>query len=155
MYLKGSKLISGYSFSEPKDREMQKKILDIVLEGKDYNIELESTMSVRIPIGYWRKANQIHAWFVDNCAHDGVDDCTPMYPQREQIEELLTLVKNVLENPEAGPEELPTRSGFFFGSIDYDEYYISDLKDTVTILERALKMLDDKVIDYIIYEASW
>ena len=28
--------------------------------------------------GYWRKANQIHKWFVDN-VQGGIDDCRP-YP---------------------------------------------------------------------------
>ena len=27
-----------------------------------------------------------------------------------------------------GPELLPTMSGFFFGSIDYDNYYYDDVK---------------------------
>jgi len=49
---------------------------------------------------------------------------------------------------------LPTKSGFFFGGTDYDEYYIEDLKDTVKILERALNEIDFKH-ERLIYSSSW
>ena len=37
---------------------------------------------------------------------------------------------------------LPTRAGFFFGSTDYDEYYIEDLKQTMEICERVMAFWD-------------
>ena len=51
-------------------------------------------------VGYWRKANQIHNWFVENI-QDGVDDCnyhrevTP-----EDLEELLDICQRVLNSCE-------------------------------------------------------
>jgi hypothetical protein len=46
--------------------------------------------------GYWRKANAIHKWFVDN-VQKGVDDCAEYYVSSEQLKDLLTLVDTVLK----------------------------------------------------------
>lgn len=47
-------------------------------------------------VGYWRKANQIHNWFVSNC-QDGEDDCTTHCVYREQLEELKELCEKVIK----------------------------------------------------------
>lgn len=49
--------------------------------------------------GYWRKANQIHSWFVQN-VQDGEDDCQTYYVSREKLGELLAVVRQVLEASE-------------------------------------------------------
>ena len=41
----------------------------IIQRGKNFHWE-----SLFEEVGYWRKANHIHSWFVDN-VQDGVDDC--------------------------------------------------------------------------------
>lgn len=46
-------------------------------------------------IGYWRKANAIHGWFVNECA-DGVDECQEIPVSREQLERLLAVTREVL-----------------------------------------------------------
>lgn len=48
-------------------------------------------------IGYWRKANAIHGWFVRECA-DGVDECQPITVTREQLAQLRTDCNNSLAN---------------------------------------------------------
>ena len=107
---------------------------------------------VTLNIGYWRKANQIHNWFVNECA-GGTDDCRPVYVPHIKLTELLGMVNAVLED-NANPETtLPTASGFFFGSTEYDEYYTHDLKRTKAILEKALSLDEDSVSFY--YQASW
>lgn len=106
-------------------------------------------------VGYWRKADAIHSWFVNNCA-DGVDDCKPIYVSEEKLKELLGLVNETLANPTKASALLPTQSGFFFGSTEYDEWYKQDLKYTRDLLNEVLTFLKDK--DYrwsVIYEASW
>lgn len=46
---------------------------------------------------------------------------------------------------------LPTQGGFFFGSTEYDECYLEDLKETVSQLE---PLLDDEDGSFY-YHASW
>jgi len=51
-------------------------------------------------VGYWRKANQIHNWFVENI-QDGVDDCSYHREVREQdILDLLNICQEVLDSCE-------------------------------------------------------
>lgn len=106
-------------------------------------------------VGYWRKANAIHKWFVDKCA-DGVDDCRPVYVSKENLQELLDLVNETLADPTKASALLPTQSGFFFGSTDYDEWYKQDLEYTRDLLKDVLDFMKDKDWRWsIIYEASW
>lgn len=48
-------------------------------------------------VGYWRKANAIHRWFVEN-VQNGVDDCGYYEVSKEQLEELLDVCNQVLES---------------------------------------------------------
>ena len=101
--------------------------------------------------GYWRKANAIHGWFVEN-VQDGEDDCKEYLVDQEQMIELLNTVNKVLkasklvkgkvyggtrfeggkstiiwedgkviENPKVAKELLPVTGGFFFGNYDEDQ----------------------------------
>lgn len=47
-------------------------------------------------VGYWRKSNQIHAWFVDTC-QGGNDDCKEYDVSIEQLHQLRDLCFNVLK----------------------------------------------------------
>jgi hypothetical protein len=49
---------------------------------------------------------------------------------------------------------LPTKSGFFFGNTEYDEYYYNEVKYTIEILEEIIKKHNPKVDNYI-YSSSW
>lgn len=44
--------------------------------------------SIMEEIGYWRKANEIHAWLVDH-VQDGIDDCDYHYEVTKEVLELL------------------------------------------------------------------
>lgn len=48
-------------------------------------------------IGCWRKANHIHKWFVDN-VQNGVDECDTYEVTKEQLEDLLSVCKKVLNS---------------------------------------------------------
>lgn len=135
-------------------------------------------------VGYWRKANAIHKWFVDN-VQNGVDDCGYYEVSKEQLNELLEIcikvrdnsklvngwVKNgeryengqwmpcveegqYIENPEVAEELLPTQGGFFFGGTNYDQWYMEDIVDTIGILTRALETTDFDK-EIISYHSSW
>ena len=108
-------------------------------------------MEISIGVGYWRKANAIHAWFVREC-QGGRDECQTTWVPREKLEALLALCKESFENKDAS--KLPPQSGFFFGSTDIDEWYWSDIEHTIKTLE---SILNDRTLDKFDFEyhASW
>ncbi len=101
--------------------------------------------------GYWRKANQIHRWFVEN-VQKGTDDCGSYWVDREKLEELLGLCKRVNENHSLADKLLPSTSGFFFGGTEYDEWYYNDIESTIKIIEECLS---DEDADDFEYSSSW
>lgn len=104
---------------------------------------------------YWRKANAIHRWFVENI-QDNKDDCGYYYVSREQLKELLTACQKVLTYPTMAQELLPTRDGFFFGSTDYDVDYLDDLKQTAEGLTKILDWYTDDDWSWVFYyHSSW
>ncbi len=103
--------------------------------------------NVNVEIGYWRKANAIHNWFVNN-VQDGVDDCGEYNVSREQ----LSLLKELCGVAKNDPVKLPTISGFFFGSSHYDEYYFDSLDLTIEIIDTSLKFPDGWEF---YYQSSW
>lgn len=146
--------------------------------------EYYSWESIFEDVGYWRKANAIHKWFVDNI-QDGEDDCGYYEVAPEQIEELLNICKLIkqkcvlkkgkiangyrfengkevpimedgeyIENPDIAEELLPTQGGFFFGSTNYDQWYMEDVVDTIDILTKVLETTDfDR--EMVVYSSSW
>ena len=110
--------------------------LDMYLFKRNLNKPKEDT----IDVGYWRKANQIHNWFVEN-VQNGVDDCGEYTVSPSQLKELLEICKQIHEtkDPKIAKTLLPTTEGFFFGSTDYDEDYFYDIKETITILTNVLE----------------
>lgn len=101
----------------------------------------------------WRKANQIHNWFVENVQNDE-DDCGSYYVSIEDLKRLHKAVCDVLKDNSKAKELLPTGSGFFFGSTDYDEWYFKDLEHTKEELERLFdhKYIGDFEFEY---QSSW
>jgi hypothetical protein len=101
-------------------------------------------------VGYWRKANAIHKWFVDN-TQDGEDNCQESDVSIQQILVLYNLCKKVIKNPEKYNELLPMQEGFFFGSTEYSDYYLEYVKDTKKILKKCL----NNPLERYQYQASW
>lgn len=114
----------------------------------------DGVKNVTAEIGYWRKANAIHQWFVDNI-QKGRDDCRDYYVEKEDLRKLLDVVNAVLADTSKAPELLPTASGFFFGSREYDEWYWQDIEYTKELLEKLLKN-DDVLKGWdLYYHSSW
>ena len=133
--------------------------------NKEIPVNIKDVSSVNIEVGYWRKANQIHKWFVDN-VQDGEDDCKDYWVSPEKLQELLNTCKKVLEFKTIEDTEekeckcaelLPTQTGFFFGSYEYDDWYFDQIEDTIAILEK-IDLEEDRqsklVISYY-YSSSW
>lgn len=130
-------------------------------------------LSILKSIGYWRKANAIHNWFVKNVQH-GEDDCGYYVVTKGQLEELKDTCQKVLEtlnddemeevinedgfkvmqykNRELAQELLPTQEGFFFGGTSYTEYYKEQLQNTIRICNSCWYVKEDFEI---LYHSSW
>ena len=104
-------------------------------------------------IGYFRKFNALHAYIVNNLA-GGRDECQEIYITKDNLSALLGKLYTVSENNELAESELPTASGFFFGSTEYDEWYFSNIKDALEMCELFLANIDFDKYE-LVYHASW
>lgn len=100
-------------------------------------------------VAYWRKANQIHGWFVDNI-QGGVDECEQFPVSRPQLETLRQICMEALDTK--NPKLIAPKEGFFFGGTEVDEWYWSNLRDTVDQLD---KVLDMPSVYNFYYQSSW
>ena len=125
--------------------------VDIKKDGKPIKIDFNRISAITENVGYWRKANHIHAWFVRNC-QDGEDDCRRAYVSIDDLEKLLKDCEAVRDNHDLAAELLPTQNGFFFGGTEYDEYYFRDIDDTIAIVKPILD--EDSAAEYY-YTSSW
>ena len=115
------------------------------------------TKTTSYQVAYWRKANAIHKWFVDECG-EGIDECQKIWVPVEKLEQLVAICSEILLDHERAEELLPTESGFFFGGTEYDEWYFKDLEETVEMLDPICKFIrshKDSVDWDIYYSASW
>jgi len=101
---------------------------------------------------YWRKANQIHGWFVKNI-QDGEDNCRAYYVTKEDMHALLEDCYAVVDDPIDAPLILPVSNGCFFGSDDYDQYYFDQIKATIKAIETIVEEWNDEADYY--YQSSW
>ena len=143
MYLTAKRYIYTFGDDDKDLRDVleQLKVNDMSIKELSYEA------------GYWRKANQIHKWFVDN-VQGGNDNCGEYLVTTEELERLLELVNEVLRNKDKAKELLPTTNGFFFGDISYDESYFDDLINTKAIIENVLSIVELRKYD-IYYSSSW
>lgn len=148
-------------------------------EKHEYGFE-----TIQQEVAYWRKANQIHDWFVNN-VQDGNDDCECYEVSEEQLRDLLDICikvrdgselvdgkvlngitydkdgehKNwedgkVIKDPSIAKELLPTCHGFFFGGDDYDEWYYEAITYTIDALTKILSETDFEH-EIVFYHSSW
>ena len=59
-----------------------------------------------------------------------------------------------IKDPSIAQEILPTEDGFFFGSTEYDQYYLEDVKSTIEQVEKILEETDFDEYE-ILYHAWW
>ena len=133
--------------------------LDMMLYGVNTKTDSNNKFSMEFEeVAYWRKANAIHNWFVENI-QGSVDNCAYYLLDKSNLEDLALLCKKVLKNPtvENAMELLPTQEGFFFGGTDLTdefemEWYLDGLKYTVSIISELLR---DNKYQYFSYHSSW
>lgn len=129
--------------------EKASKVAELFPEIGDKRVK-----GITVDVGYWRKANAIHKWFVDNVQY-GEDDCGEYDVDTTQLRELLELVIQVLEDRTKASVLLPVQAGFFFGGTDYDEWYFKDLEYTKELLEKVLADEGLRGNWYYVYTSSW
>lgn len=61
------------------------------------SLDMSKVSYIYEEVAYWRKANQIHKWFIDHCA-DGDGDRTVMTVMVDELEHLLKDVNTVLDS---------------------------------------------------------
>ncbi|EPI5743985.1 hypothetical protein ACS7ZM_002546 [Enterococcus faecalis] len=102
-------------------------------------------------IGYWRKANQIRAFFASYAPEQSDINIEMLIVNEEMLLELKQRIMLCLteRNEETSSELLPTSQGFFFGSTEYDDWYYQDLEISLPIIEKALTAIkDNKLVFY-------
>ena len=138
MYLTAERYLGNYMNPNERNRVIE------ALEGDHPPVrDTNPSATVQIDIAYWRKANAIHEWFVQN-VQGGEDNCQKYFVSIEELRELVTLCEGLLvkQDAELAEAELPTASGFFFGDTAYEENYWADLEDTVNQLRPVLDWFD-------------
>jgi len=176
MYLSKKTYVKQWSHIEP---EKQFEV-EVKRGGEPYtDIKSERVSYVTEGVGYWRKFNALHYWFVENC-QDGVDDGKEHYVTMNQMKELLdTLneVKNLLDKSKlvskvltdrVGKEItvecyecenevrniLPPMEGFFFGGTEINQYYKDSIDISIEIVQELINESDKYSCEFH-YHASW
>ena len=146
MYLNAKKYISNFDFV-PSDRKQNAEIKNVL----GFLEEDFESVTVSLQVAYWRKANYIHKWFVDN-VQKGTDDCGEYWVPNEKMRELYHTCTKALETKDA--TILSPTEGFFFGSTDIDQWYWNDIEYTK---EKIKSLLEDKrLVGYdFYYNSSW
>lgn len=149
------------------------------------DIKPERICYITEQVGYWRKFNALHGWFVNECG-GGVDECQQIYVSNEELTKLLEILKQVkttidksqkkvtvlkdwqdkdyeyevYDCEEQVKELLPPTQGFFFGGYEIDSWYKQNVDETVTLIEDLLKE-DEESKEHglwsgeFYYQASW
>lgn len=159
MYLTKRTYIGAYYNDEVKGD------LNITKNDFPVNVKFNRLESIIERVGYWRKANQIHGWFVEN-VQDGVDDCRDYLVTQQKLEALLADIDTVLNAKGTPLEEevvegtMPSTSGCFFGSTEIDEWYWEELETTKEMITKILAEIQEDATnpsmwaDYY-YQSSW
>ncbi len=103
-YLRASQYIGRWEYMKGDERKEYAKA-DAILEASgmaDAQVE-NAGIDVRTTAMYWRKANQVHAWFVKN-VQGGVDDCGTYHVTEDQIRSLRDTAELVLHSVTMVPD---------------------------------------------------
>ena len=179
MYLSKKTRVKSYS-------DTKKYEVTVTLNGEPVtHIKQDRIEEVVEGVGYWRKANHIHDWFVNN-VQNGEDNCERYEVELEQLKQLRELcikANEIVTNSPIKSKEtfqylfsketyeyitydvdiekienvLPTTPGFFFGSYDYDIFYVDSNKYTIELIDSILLENEENSGSWIeyYYRSSW
>lgn len=132
----------------------------VSVKGADEkHIKPERVQYIIEQLCYWRKANHIHKWFVDNI-QGGVDGGEEYTVSLSELKQLMDVCYEVMTDNSRAEELLPTEEGFFWGSTNYDEWYFTQTSNTYKILKGIVEEMEEyqKQINrnaWMYYRASW
>ena len=164
-------------------KDSEKHIINI--QGPLANtIDVNKINCIEEEVAYWRKANQIYNWFVNNVQNSN-DDCAEYFVSIDNLKDLQKICKTLLNsiilkdgvvqngasfengdfvpnfesgkmimNEELCEELLPSTKGFFFGSTNYDQWYFEDIKNTFEILTEILDSIKNNEDSVSFYYSS-
>ncbi|HAQ08578.1 MAG TPA: hypothetical protein DCR24_14065 [Bacillus bacterium] len=135
---------------EEENSEIYNKIKNHIKDFEEFDMSWRSMFT---ELAYWRKANQIHHWFVES-VQDGKDDMSHYEVNRDHLLELHDRCLEVLDRKTPADDVLPTRPGPFFGDTGYDQYYFHEINRTRSILTNILETFNFDT-HYILYHANW
>ena len=103
-------------------------------------------------IGYFRKVNFLVSFFgyEENCEDKEITI--------EEVTDLLERCREILKHNSKAKAQalLPTQSGFFFGSTDYDKWYFGDVKEVRDWCKGIIASVKDHPTeDYILLMNCW
>ena len=96
-------------------------------------------------LAYFRKVNFLFEIFSGSLNEEE----TTAVITRGEMEELIEKCEFVLNNRDKASEILPTCDGFFFGSLDYDDYYFESVAKVLLSFQVILENYSDDYL-YII-----
>ena len=147
MYLYKKTYVKQWDHIKPDDQFQ----VTVTRGGETYdNIKPQRVTFITEEVGYWRKFNALHNWFVTECA-DGVDECQEIWVTRDNFEQLQEILHKIQLDNSLADELLPTTDGFFFGGTEYGEYYFEQVAKTLELIEQILA---EETGDFY-YRASW
>ena len=141
--------------------------------GKEHD-ELEKTYKVcksnynelmeREEVAYFRKVNLLLPFFGYS------ENCSDLIITKDQVEDLIGTCSNVLDHfsnlkqlykeedvytkeewIDYCQETLPNQDGFFFGSYEYDEYYIDKVQQVKKLFQEIIESVDWERQDLVMY----
>lgn len=156
MYLK-RKIYYGLNY---KHNNIEGKKTKIVIN--DEVVDHTDLEEISFQVGYWRKFNALHNYFVENI-QEGVDDCKEYWISEEKLKDIINLCQKDIEyldtlklendiyiNVDDEKLNLIPKSGFFFGSTEINTWHYEMLKNTINQLTEALSINGD-----FYYQSSW
>lgn len=149
MYLSARKFIAGGGYGLEKQQQQYDIFTTAAGLTADVIEKLPATRSahLEIEVGYWRKAHELHDWFVST-VQDGNDNCAPYYVSRENLEELRENIKEVLADPSEWGSVFSVEE-----STDFDEWAKEVYENTAEMIDLWLSPAFDGW-DFV-YMASW
>lgn len=123
--------------------------------GLDMYIEMDGD-----EIAYWRKANQIHGWFERRFPEleNGVYIPLTWGDLTDLLDDLIECAKEIANRGTPDhlcKDKLPTTEGFFYGSYEYDDWYVDDIFESVSKVLKCMCEMTKNPNAQFTYMAWW